>query len=277
MTVRYIVRHFCAEYASKTVCFIAAVSVLSSCTSPKTITYFQRKNLAYEKPYSNLASSEQLPVRVQPNDVLAVVVNSLSEESNALFTVRNLATVQTSSFPGTGSGNAQPLGFPVSQSGEINLPLAGQVMVAGMTLKETEAFLEERLTDYVKSPTVKVRLLNHKFTVLGEVNRPGIYNMLDQRTTLTDVIGIAGDLTLFGRRDNVMLVREVNSKRQVIRIDLASRQALESPYYYIENNDVIYVESRPSRITASDRTIQLLPVILSTITTSILLYNVVAR
>ncbi|GAB3333820.1 polysaccharide biosynthesis/export family protein [Larkinella ripae] len=254
--------------------FSLTSTLFTSCTSSRTITYFQNKDVLEDKQYANLARIEEIPKRIQPDDILAIVVNSLSEESNAIFNTANTTLIQTSRFPGSVStSQGQPLGYSVDQNGEINFPLAGKVRLAGMTLNEANVFLKEIVTQYIKDPSVDIRLLNHKFTVIGEVNRPGIYNLLNRQTTLPDVIGIAGDLTLFGQRNNVMLIRSVNSKREVIKLDLTSRQILNSPYYFIENNDVIYVASRPGRLTGSDRTLQLIPIVVTIITTSLLLYN----
>ncbi|GAB2581010.1 polysaccharide biosynthesis/export family protein [Spirosoma areae] len=258
----------------KWVSWVIALPLICSCTTSKSITYFQTKNALDENRYATLATIEQIPLRVQSDDLLAIIVNSLSEESNALFNVLNTSTITTSRFPGVATASTvQPLAYSVDQNGEVILPLAGKVRLAGMTLQEAGTLLEKQLSRYIKDPTVTIRLLNHKFTLIGEVNRPGIYNIVDKTNTLPEVISMAGELTLFGRRDNVMLIRTVNNKREIVKLDLTSRQVLNSPYYYIENNDVIYVESKSGRVTSSDRTLQLIPTVLSTITTTLLIYN----
>ncbi|GAB4033268.1 hypothetical protein GCM10028809_34300 [Spirosoma gilvum] len=161
--------------------------------------------------------------------------------------------------------------------GNVEIPLVGKAKVAGMTLEEAGVFIKEKLSKYLKEPTVNVRQLNHKFTILGEVNRPGVYNLLDNHTTLPSIIGMAGDLTVYGRRTNVMLIRTTNEKREVFRVDLTSRQILDSPFYYIRNNDIIYVEPLPGRVTSTDRTVQLLPIFLGVTSTLLVIVNLILR
>lgn len=248
-------------------------SLFYSCASSKSLTYFKDNSAIGTRQSADLAAIEQIPSRIQPDDVLAIVVSSLSEESNALFNTLNTNQIITSSFPGAVARGGQPIGYPVDQNGEVNMPLVGKVRLAGMTLQEASNSVKEYLSRYIKDPSVNVRLLNNKFTVIGEVNRPGIYNLLENRTTLPEAIGIAGELTIFGRRNSVTVIRTVNNKREVMKIDLNSRQVLNSPYYFIENNDVVYIEPGAGRGTFTDRTLQLIPITLSLITTSLLIYR----
>ncbi|WP_461091603.1 polysaccharide biosynthesis/export family protein [Spirosoma gilvum] len=254
--------------------------MLYSCASPKTITYFQGQGPVDTIRYSTLASIEPAISRIQTDDILAIVVSSLSEESNVLFNFSNTNALTTSSFPGTSTGAGsrnQPLGYLVDPMGNVEIPLVGKAKVAGMTLEEAGVFIKEKLSKYLKEPTVNVRQLNHKFTILGEVNRPGVYNLLDNHTTLPSIIGMAGDLTVYGRRTNVMLIRTTNEKREVFRVDLTSRQILDSPFYYIRNNDIIYVEPLPGRVTSTDRTVQLLPIFLGVTSTLLVIVNLILR
>ena len=256
---------------------IIAWSLLSStffsCASRKSIIYFQGQGAVDTARYATLASLTPTTIRIQVNDVLAIVVSSLSDETNSLFNVQNTITVTQSSFSG-GSGGSQPLGYLVDSAGEVNLSLVGKVKVAGMTLKEADAYVKQKLSQYLKEPTVNIRLLNHKFTVIGEVTRPGVYNLLDNKITLPEVIGIAGDLTVYGRRDNVMFIRTTDDKREIVRLDLTSRQILNSPYYFIRNDDVLYVEARPGKITSTNRFLQVYPIFLGTISTLALILNI---
>lgn len=247
-----------------------AIALLSSCASSKSITYFQSQNTDDAKYQATLLASDPIPLRIQSNDMLAIVVSSLSEESNALFNVLNASAVTIPRFSSGGGGGSQPIGYLVDASGEVSMPLLGKVKLAGLTLEEASEFTKNQLSRYIKEPTANVRILNHKFTVIGEVARPGIYNLDDNSTSLPEVIGMAGDLTVFGRRNNVMLIRTVNNKREVIKLDLTSRKILNSPYYFIENNDVVYVEPNSGKITSTDRTLQLLPVVVSILTTTLL-------
>lgn len=251
-----------------------------SCATPKTITYFQGQGTVDTARYSTLATIEPAVSRIQSDDILAIVVSSLSEESNVLFNFSNTNALTTASFPGTstgGGGRNQPLGYLVDPLGNVEIPLVGKTKLSGMTLEEAGVVIKEKLNKYLKEPTVNVRHLNHKFTVIGEVTRPGVYNLLDNHTTLPEVIGMAGDLTVFGRRTNVMLIRTTESKREVFRIDLTSRKLLDSPFYFIQNNDVIYVETLPGKITSTDRTVQLLPIFLGLTSTLLVIVNLILR
>lgn len=258
------------------VSLILVMLYLSSCVSSnKQITYFQNNENIDTKYSALLSASSPAPLRIQADDMLAIVVSSMSEETNALFNVLNSNSITTPQFS-TGGGN-QPLGYLVDVAGEVNLPLIGKVRVSGLTLNEANAYITNQLDRFVKSPTVNVRVLNHKFTVIGEVTRPGIYNLSDNPTTIPEVIGMAGDLTLYGRRDNIKLVRTVNNKREIIELDLTSQQLFNSPYYFIENNDVVYVDARPGRAISTERAVQLLPIGVAIASTALLLTNIFLR
>ena len=260
-------------YLSQVIGCLFLTAMFSSCVSTKSITYFQTSSDIDTARYATLATIKPTASRIQTDDILAVIVSSLSEESNGILNASNTSGVNMASFPGGTSSGSQPLGYLVDSTGAIILPFVGKVKVSGMTLVEASNFLKEKLSRYIKEPTVNVRTLNHKFTVIGEVSRPGVYNLIDNHTTLPEVIGMAGDLTVYGRRDNVMLIRTVNDRREVIKLDLTSRQVLNSPYYFIQANDVLYVESRPGRITSTDRSLQLLPIFFGMASTILVLVS----
>lgn len=264
------------SYVVRVISFLLFISFFCSCSSVKSITYFRGQSDLDTARYATLAAIKPTAFRIQSDDVLAVIVSSMSEESNGIFNFPNTSSVAMVSFAGAGGGN-QPLGYLVDSTGSITLPLVGKIKLAGMTLSEADIFIKDKLSRYIKEPTVNVRTLNHKFTVIGEVGRPGVFNLIDNHTTLPEVIGIAGDLTVYGRRDNVMLIRTVNDKREIIKLDLTSRQVLNSPYYFIRNNDVLYVESRAGKITSTDRTLQLLPTFFGITSTILVLVSLFTR
>jgi polysaccharide export outer membrane protein len=250
------------------------VALLSSCVSLKSVTYFQGKDGKDSANYSAIPLATPSVPRIEEGDILAIIVASLSEESNKLFNFPNITPVYTTIFPGATSQGQQPLGYMVDEAGNVNLPLAGKIKVAGLSIKDANALVTERLNRYLKDPSVNIRQLNQKVTVIGEVNRPGVLNLLNAQTSLPELIGMAGDLTIFGRRDNVMLIRTKNDKREVVRLDLTSRNVLNSPYFFVQNNDVIYIEPRNSRVTAADRTVQLLPIVLGLTSTVLVLVSI---
>lgn len=252
---------------------------LSGCVSTKNITYFQGDDLADTVRYSTLKTIAPPIVKIQTNDILAVTVSSLSAESNEVFNFPNITPIPTMSFPGvnvSGSRN-QPLGYTVNADGMIELPLVGKVKVSELTMEEAANIIKTKLELFLKEPTVSVRILNQKYTILGEVNRPGIYNLNDNQTTIIDALGSAGDLTVFGRRDNVMLIRTEDSKREVVKLDLNHRTVLESPYYYLKSGDFIYVEPTQGKVTSSDRTLQMIPIVTGVATTFVLLMSLIFK
>ncbi|GAB3024972.1 polysaccharide biosynthesis/export family protein [Spirosoma pulveris] len=214
---------------------------------------------------------------IEKGDILAIVVTSLSEESNELINFPNVHPLNLTIFPGATTQGQQPLGYMVDEAGNVNVPLVGNVKLIGLSIKDANKLLVEKLGKYLTNPSVTVRQLNYKVTVLGEVNRPGIFSLLDNKTTLPDLLGMAGDLTVYGRRDNVMLIRMTGSKREVIRLNLTDRNVLNSPYYFVQNNDVVYIEPRSGKLTAADRTVQLLPIYLGITSTLLFLANILFK
>lgn len=255
---------------------ILITSFLLSCGTTQQMVYFQGDTARYVP----LKIVKPQVVRIQANDILSVVVSSLSEESNKIFELPITAGLRYTSFPGGSSASQgiQPLGYEVDSLGNIEAPLIGLVNVAGLTSAEAAERLKKKLNVFLKEPTVNIRILNHQFTMLGEVNKPGTYNLLDNRTSIIAALGIAGDLTTYAQRSNVVLIREENGKRQEVRLNLLAQDILNSPYYYLRNGDVIYVE--PSRVKANynDHTYQMVPIITSVVSAvvavGVLLINV---
>lgn len=254
----------------------------SSCVrvTTKGLTYFQTDDTL---SYQTLSSITPQVTFIQPDDILAVTVSSLSEESNVIFNFPNINPLTTTSFPGGsggGVGRNQPLGYLVSPQGNIDMPLIGSIQLKGMTLEQAAESIKAKLLIFLKEPTVNIRFLNHKFTIIGEVNRPAVFNLLDDHTTLPEAIGMAGDLTIYGLRKNVTLIRTTGDRREVVKIDLTKRDFFNSPYYYIRNNDVIYVDISKGKVTYTDQriqTIQLIPVFTGIATTIVLILNLVFK
>jgi polysaccharide export outer membrane protein len=163
---------------------------LSGCVSTKNITYFQGDDFADTVRYSTLKIVTPPIIKIQTNDILAITVSSLSAESNEVFNFPNITPIPTMSFPGgnvSGSRN-QPLGYTVNDLGIIELPLVGKVKVSELTLDQAANIIKTQLEHFLKEPTVSVRILNQKYTILGEVNRPGVYNLIDNQTTIIDAL-----------------------------------------------------------------------------------------
>lgn len=243
---------------------LLAYSVLfTSCLSQKEVTYFQETP---DNPQRGKEMQAYVPL-IESGDILSVVVGSLNPEANEIFNVRNSATVAHLSYAQTGGagGRFQPVGYLVNEEGNIEVPLIGKVKLDGMTTELAAQHIQTLLNKYLKEPSVAVRVVSFKISVLGEVRNPSIFIVPEERITLPQALSLAGDLTIFGRRDNVMVIREENGVRTYGRINLTSREVFDSPYYYLRKNDQIYVEPTKAKVTSSDRTLQILPLVLSSI------------
>ncbi len=257
-------RHFqCFKFI-----FIASLVLLvlstmfTSCISPKSVIYFQGDTARFSADH---IKQEYYSV-IQPNDLLTVVVGSLNAEANEIFSAASAATAGSVNYNAAGAAQrTQPIGYLVDKNGMIELPLVGKVKVSGLESAVAADTIKARLLYYLKEPTVAVRNINFKVSVLGEVNRPAVYGVPEEKISLPEVLSMAGDLTIYGRRDNVLVIREVNGVREYAHVDLTSREIFDSPYYYLYKNDVVYVEPIKARMTTTDRTMQLLPLVLSSL------------
>jgi polysaccharide export outer membrane protein len=242
----------------------------TSCVSPKSIVYFQGDTTRLS---STKIRQSYVPT-IASNDMLSIIVGSLNTEANAIFNAANDFTSTSVSYGSGGSTARQPFGYLVDSEGNIELPLIGKIHVAGLRTQVAADTIRNRLLVYLKEPSVNIKNINFKVSVLGEVNRPAVYVIPDEKITLPEVLSLAGDLTIFGKRSNVMIIREENGERQYARVDLTSRDIFESPYYYLHKNDVIYIEPIKARMNTTDRAIQLAPIFLSAITAiSLLIYR----
>ena len=240
-----------------TVCSILVASLFSSCAHSKKITYFQDlKDTA--KIYSQPINGTYEP-KIQPDDVLGISVNSINPQATAIFNIQGNNASQLAPLTNAGAAvnttsgqnNAALNGYLVSKKGDIDFPVLGKLEVTGLTTSQLSDTLKSKLDQYLKDPIVNVRLLNYKVTVLGEVNRPSSYSITSERISVVDAIGMAGDLTIDGKRENVLLIREENGERKFIRLDLNSSTLFQSPYYYLKQNDIVYVEPSKSKAQSS--------------------------
>lgn len=207
------------------------------CVSPKKITYFQqKKGIEMEQNLVNFEPTLQI------GDILTIIVSSLVPEAALPFNI----------YETQGNNNLQrPLPYIVNADGEINFPAIGNIKVAQLTTKQVMNVVHKKLLPYLNNPIVNVRLTNFKVTIIGEVRTPGSYTILNERITIIEAIGLAGDLTIQGKRDSVTIIRERNGKRVMIPIDLTSKKLFSSPYYYLAQNDIIYVAPNKTRINSS--------------------------
>ena len=214
-----------------------AVMLLTSCATPK-IGYFQ--GVPVETPEQIIS---KLEIKVRPDDKLRIVVNSKDEQLMDLLNLRNPSGV-------TGGSNTM-LGYYVREDGTIDFPVLGDIYVAGLTREEIAARIKQDLinNNLVKDPVVTVEFMNLTVSVLGEVGSPGRYNIDKDRMTLLDALSLAGDITIYGKRDNVLVQRLENGKNVLYKVDVTKGLDLyDSPVYYVQQNDVIYVEPNDVKV-----------------------------
>ena len=242
--------------------FIVIIEGTTSCVSPKSIVYFQGDTTRFS---TSKILQNYVPI-IESNDLLSIIVGSLNQEANEIFNSANEYSSTSTSY-GSGSNVArQPFGYLVDSEGNIELPLIGKVKVEGLKTQVAADTIRRRLQLYLKEPSVNIKNVNFKVSVLGEVARPSVYVIPDEKITLPEVLSLAGDLTIYGKRNNVMIIREEKGERQYARIDLTSRNTFESPFYNLHKNDVVYVEPIKARMNSTDRAIQLAPLFLSIVT-----------
>lgn len=220
-----------------------SILLLTSCkTTTNNITYFQDLDAA-----SAILTEQTVNYtpRIAPDDQLSITVLGTDPNAVAIFNMP-LASYLT---PGETRINATPVlhTYLVDSRGEIDFPVLGKIQVAGKTRNEVTDMMTEKIAAYVKSPIVTIQIRNFKISVLGEVNRPGTVNVPNERLSILDAIGMAGDLTIYGNRTNVLLIRDNNGKKEYHRFDLTSADTFISPYYYLQQNDVLYVEPNKAR------------------------------
>lgn len=207
---------------------------LTSCSSKKEVLYF-----------SDLEVNKQDKIvyaegKIQVNDILSIVVSSNVPELAAEYNLNQSPTTPS-------------LGYLVGLNGMITMPILGKIQVKDLTMIEIENLLTKKLIDenHLTNPIVTVRLLNAKFTILGEVNKPGTYNFTEQNISLLQALGYAGDLTIYGKRENVLIIREENNNKAYVTLDLTSKKWFDSPYYYVKPNDIIYVNPNDTKVKSA--------------------------
>jgi polysaccharide export outer membrane protein len=244
------------------------VLFLSSCgVKYKTIPYF------VDLPVNESVSEEiqnQSILKIQKSDILAITVSSLDEKSDAYFNLGNIAAAQA----GISSGaNATPNGFIVDQLGAVQLPYLGSVKVEGLSTNEARVMIEAKLQSgkFLTKPIVNLRLVNFKISILGDVARSGVYPVQSERITVIEALSMAGDLNITAKRNDVLLIRENQGKRQQIRLDLQSKELFNSPYYYLQNNDVLVVTPGSAKYASVDSSYRNVSLIISALSVIALL------
>jgi len=228
----------------------------SSCLNTKNVSYM---NNATDATYAQ--SAADVEVLIQKNDILSIAISSLNPEASAVFNTTNNFVISASTAAGTSS---QSSGYLVNTDGYIQLPILGNIKADGLTktqLKDkiTQIILDKKL---LVDPIVNIRHLNFEVTVIGEVTRPTVITVPSEKISLLKALGLAGDITIYGKKDRVLLIREVEGKKKVTHLNLLNQNFITSPYYYLQPNDIVYVESNKNKVASVDRGHQLLPAVI---------------
>lgn len=222
----------------KIIIFVLFIFMLTSCASRKEVVYFQDTG-----NFETLVNTNRSVSKFKVDDLVSIHVSSLNPEASAPFNL----------FRGQAEGGfrAEQVDYLVDEAGEIDFPVIGKLKIEGLSPEELRLMLRNRLSEYLKDPIINIRLRNFTVTVLGEVARPGTYPVNGEQITILEALGLAGDLTIRGVRENVLVIRDFNGTKVYTRIDLTSKKMVDSPVYYLTQNDVVYVEPNKSGITAS--------------------------
>jgi len=233
---------------------ILCIVILSACSTNRKLTYFNDIAAA-----TGTDAANRLPqIHIQPGDVLQITIATYDKEVSLLLNPNQVST------PGI-SGNGMEQGYLVDSAGNISLPMVGKLNVQGKTTAAINDQVAQELQKTIKNVYVSTRLVNFQVSVLGDVARPGSFRIGAERASVLDALSMAGDLNVTAKRDDIMIIREVNGVKNYTSINLNDSKMLSSPYYYLVNNDVIYVKPGPGKLFPTSKLLQLLPAILSTI------------
>lgn len=229
---------------------VAAVMVLCGCSSTKNVAYFQNSDSV------DLSASKTLyDARIMPKDILTITVSTIDDNASVPFNM----TVATPLTQGSRSTYSQPMlqSYLVDNNGNVEFPRIGTIHLGGLTKAEAEKLICDRIKPYMseaENPIVTVRMSNYKISVLGEVTRPGMYTVTNEKISILEALAQAGDLTIYGVRDNVKLIREDSTGEKAIHVlNLNDANLINSPYYYLQQNDIVYVE--PNKVKAQNSSV----------------------
>lgn len=235
--------------------FISFIS-FTSCINTKATTYF---NNVIDTTY--LISENEKEIFIQKNDILSISITSLNSEASAIFNTTNNFVINASTATGL---NAQSTGYLVNTDGNIQFPILGNIKADGLTKKQLKESITKTIIDkkLLVDPIVNIRHLNFEVTVIGEVGHPTVITVPNEKISLLKAVGLAGDITVYGKKENVLLIRESDGKKRVTHVDLNSSSFITSPYYYLLPNDIVYVEPNKNKLASVDRAHQLLPALI---------------
>ncbi|MCZ8330783.1 MAG: polysaccharide biosynthesis/export family protein [Flavobacterium sp.] len=221
--------------------FFLLFILLQSCASRKNVAYLQDVN-----NNSNSQTEANYEPVLKNDDLLSIIVSANDPEITYMF---NIPQIQGSYKVNENQDGIKT--YLIDTKGEIEFPVIGRIKLAGLTRTQAIDKLAEKIKPYITNPTINLRILNYKISVLGEVNKAGNYTINSERITLLEAIANAGDLTIYGRRDNILIIREKDGKKTYNRIDITKSDFINSDFYYLTQNDVVIVEPNKTRVNSS--------------------------
>ena len=242
---------------------VAVALLLTSCASTKDIAYFQNKMVNQPEMVDKHAG-----IVIQPKDMLSIVVSARNPELAAMFNLPVISYQAGSEITSMNSYNQRLMGYVVDNEGYIDFPVLGRLKVAGMTRWELAEMIKDKLVKegYLTDAVVTVEFMNFKVSVMGEVTSPGTFIIEGDKVTVLQALSLARDLTIFGRRDNVSVIREQNGQRTIYEIDLTDVDLFKSPAYYLQQNDIVYVQPndiKARQSTTDEKTLRISSIALS--------------
>lgn len=223
---------------------IVTIAMITSCATPKDLLYFQDEPLS--GGYIDKAPEQLI---YKPDDILSIIVSAADPLAAQPF---NLAAVAETKNVISTTGGTRMQTYLIDFNGNIEFPVLGTLHISGMTRIELTNMLKEKISEYAKDPIINIRLTNFTVTILGEVSRPGTYTIENESVSLPKTLGLANDLTIYGKRKNLLLIREIDGKKMFAKIDLTTVNSISSPLYYMQQNDVLVVEPNKARIRSSN-------------------------
>ena len=221
------------------------LSLFFSCASKKEIVYYQ--NIDGINTSQNIASYE---VKIQPDDLLMIIVSAEDPEIAMPFNLTTV-TIPNASNLQSAMGQQTIQSYLVDRNGNIEFPVLGKLQVGGLTRTEVLQSLKDKIGVYIKNPIINLRIMNFKVSLQGEVNSPGTYSVASERVTLIEALSMAKDLTIYGKRKNILVIREINGVKSYNRVDITKADFINSPFYYLAQNDIIYVEPNNTKVNAA--------------------------
>ena len=221
---------------SKLFIIIIVMGVLTSCVPKKEVVYFQNA-----RSFETIVDTDSFEATFKVNDIVSIYVSTFNLEA-----VRPFNLVKQ-----TGS-SGEEIDYLIDLEGNVDYPVLGKIKLLGLTIQEAKELLKEKLSaGYLKDPVINIRILNFRVTIAGAVNRPGVYSVSGERVSILEALGLAGDLTIKGRRDNILVVRDFKGTKTYTRLDITNKEVFNSPVYYLTQNDYVYVEPNNSAISSA--------------------------